>query len=87
MSNVEPVNHRDGRVVVFHIPARPRGTAYHLKGAYLMRAGEETVAMSEDQLRRIFNEGQPHWEEEAAIGGLSPSDVVELLDTQSTSSF
>jgi len=52
--DVEEVNHPDGRVVVFHIPSRPRGTAYHLDGTYLMRSGEELAPMSEDQLRRIF---------------------------------
>jgi ATP-dependent DNA helicase RecG len=44
--DVEDVNHPDRRVVVFHIPSRPRGTAYHLDGAYLMRSGEELVPMT-----------------------------------------
>ena len=52
--------------MVFHIPSRPRGTAYHLNGAYLMRSGEELVPMSEDRLRKIFAEGQPDWLEEPA---------------------
>jgi len=46
--NVEEIWHPDGRVVVFSIPSRPRGTAYHLKGTYLMRSGEQLVPMSED---------------------------------------
>lgn len=49
--DVKAVNHPDGRVVVFHIPSRPRGTAYHLSGSYFMRAGEELQPMSEDLLR------------------------------------
>jgi ATP-dependent DNA helicase RecG len=81
--DVEAVNHPDGRVVVFHVPSRPRGTAYHLEGTYLMRAGEELVPMSEDQLRRIFAEGEPDWLEEYSRTGLDASQVVELLDTQS----
>lgn len=80
--DVEPVAHRDGRVVVFHIPSRPRGTAYHLDGKYLMRAGEALVPMSEDQLRRIFAEGQPDWLEESSRTGLDAQQVVELLDAQ-----
>ncbi len=80
--DVEEVNHPDGRVVVFHIPSRPRGTAYHLEGAYLMRAGQELVPMSEDQLRRIFAEGEPDWLEEHTKTGLDAAQVVELLDTQ-----
>jgi predicted HTH transcriptional regulator len=70
------------RRLVFHIPSRPRGTAYHLDGSYLMRSGEELVPMSEDQLRRIFSEGEPDWLEEHARTGLHGSDVVALLDTQ-----
>ncbi len=80
--DIEEVIHADGRVVVFHIPARPRGTAYHLNGAYLMRSGEELVPMSEDRLRTIFAEGRPDWLEEPARTGLTPQEVIDLLDTQ-----
>lgn len=74
--------HPDGRVLVFHIPSRPLGTAYHYKGAYLMRSGEARVPMSEDQLRRIFAEGEPDWIEEPAKTRVDAQQVVELLDTQ-----
>ncbi len=80
--DVEEVSHPEGRVVVFHIPPRPRGTAYQLDGAYFMRSGENLVPMSEDHLRRIFAEGGPDWLEENAHEGLDPQQVVELLDTQ-----
>jgi predicted HTH transcriptional regulator len=80
--DIEDVAHPDGRVLVFHIPSRPRGTAYNLEGKYLMRAGEALVPMSEDQLRRIFSEGQPDWLEEPSRRGLDSQEVVELLDTQ-----
>lgn len=80
--DIEEVEHPDGRVVIFHIPGRPRGTAYAFEGAYLMRVGEELRPMSEDQLRRIFAEGQPDWLEERAVDGLSGQDIVQRLDTQ-----
>ncbi|MFA6291400.1 MAG: ATP-binding protein [Victivallales bacterium] len=80
--DIEEVLHPDGRVVVFHIPSRPKGTAYHLNGAYLMRNGEELAPMSEDQLRRIFAEGEPDWLEEPSMQGIDAPRVVELLDTQ-----
>ncbi len=76
------VAHPEGRIVVFEIPARPRGTAYHLSGRYLMRAGESLVPMSEDQMRRIFGEGAPDWLEEPSISGRSDQEVVDLLDVQ-----
>jgi predicted HTH transcriptional regulator len=78
----EEVAHPQGRVVVFHIPSRPRGTAYHLDGKYLMRSGESLVPMSEDRLRAIFAEGQPDWLEEPALRGVDAQGVVDLLDTQ-----
>ena len=79
---IEEVQHPDGRVVVFQIPPRPRGTAYHFEGSYLMRSGEELMPMSEDQLRKIFAEGQPNWLDGIAKEGLSGQDVVQLLDIQ-----
>lgn len=80
--DIESVAHPDGRVLVFHIPPRPRGTAYHLDGKYLMRSGASLFPMSEDQLRRIFAEGGPDWVEEHTKTGLDAQQVVELLDTQ-----
>lgn len=80
--DIEEVMHPDGRVVIFNIPGRPRGTAYAHEGAYLMRVGEELHPMTEDQLRNIFAEGQPDWLERAAESGLSGQDVVQSLDTQ-----
>jgi ATP-dependent DNA helicase RecG len=80
--DVEAVTHPNGRVVVFHVPARPRGTAYSVDGAYWMRSGESLVPMSESKLRQIFQEGQADWLEEVSKSGLSPQEVVGLLDTQ-----
>jgi len=80
--DVEAIEHPRARVVVFSIPGRPKGTAYHYEGAYLMRSGEELVPMIEDQLRKIFAEGQPGWLEFPALKDVSAQDVVQLLDTQ-----
>ncbi len=80
--DIEEVAHPDGRVVVFHIPCRARGTAFQFEGAYLMRAGEELVPMSEDRLRAIFAEGQPGWLADVAQKGCDDAKVVELLDAQ-----
>lgn len=79
---VEEVQHSDGRVIVFHIPSRPHGTAYQYEGAYLMRSGEELVSMSEDRLRAIFAEGQPDWLSQPAKSGAADDEVIALLDTQ-----
>lgn len=79
----EEVAHPEGRVLLFHVPSRPFGQPVHYKGRYLMRAGEELVSMSPDQLRRIFSEGEPDWSLKAAITDCDADKVVQLLDTQS----
>lgn len=77
--DVDEVSHPNGRVLVFSIPSRPNGTACHHDGRYLMRSGECLVPMSQDQLRRIFDEGKPDWMEEHARVDLTEDDVLELL--------
>lgn len=81
--DVKAVEHPEGRVVVFEVPARPNGTAYHLDGKYLMRAGDSLVPMSEDRLRRIFEEGRRDWLSEPAASATTDQQAVEVLDTQS----
>lgn len=81
--DIDEVSHPDGRVVVCHIPSRPRGTAYNHEGRYLMRSGDSLVSMSEDRLRAIFGEGQPDWLSQVARARISDATVVDLLDTQS----
>jgi ATP-dependent DNA helicase RecG len=81
--DVETFDASGKRVLIFHIPSRPQGTAYSLEGAYWMRSGEELVVMTEDQLRRIFDEGKPDWLSQSAMEACSSDDVVRLLDTQS----
>lgn len=81
--DVEGLSHPDGRVVIFHIPPRPAGTAYQFEGAYLMRSGDDLLPMTEDRLRQIFNEDRPEWLMQPALERCSADDVIRLLDTQS----
>ncbi|MEX0647354.1 MAG: ATP-binding protein [Balneolaceae bacterium] len=76
-------NHRDGRVIVFDIPPRPNGSAYHFNGAYYMRSGQELTAMSPEHLKRIFNEDKENWLLKEAKKRLATSEVIQLLDIQS----
>lgn len=80
---VEEIVHPDGRVVIFHIPSRPSGTAYQFEGMYLMRSASDTVPMTEDRLREIFDEGKPNWLLRMASDSCSAADVLRLLDTRS----
>ncbi len=79
---VESVSHPDGRVLVFSIPSRPIGTPLHHEGSYLMRSGEDLVAMTPDQLRRIFDEGELGFLSQVTLTNLTAEEVVSLLDTQ-----
>lgn len=76
------LTHPDGRVLVFEILSRPAGHPLDFDGAYLMRAGEDLVPMTPDQLRRIFAEGQPDWFSRPARQDATADEVVALLDTQ-----
>lgn len=77
--SVHEVFHPDGRVLVFDIPSRPYGSAYHIDGQYLSRSGSSLVPMSPDKLRSIFNEARPDWLKENVRTGLSDAEVVDLL--------
>lgn len=80
---ITELQHPEGRVLVFEIPPRPAGTPLHYEGAYLMRAGEDLVPMTADQLKRILTEGGPDWFEQPAKTAAGADEVVALLDTQS----
>jgi ATP-dependent DNA helicase RecG len=81
-ADVEEVNHPDGRVVVVHVPPRERGTALHVDGQYLMRAGDQLVPMTDDRLREIFAESGPDFSAEpcrgATLHDLDPEAVEEF---------
>lgn len=77
---VDELAHPDGRVLVFSIPGRPRGSAYRYEGTYWMRVGESTVVMPEQQLRKIFAETQPEWLDAHAKSGLNAEEIFALLD-------
>ncbi|MEI7673298.1 MAG: ATP-binding protein [Deltaproteobacteria bacterium] len=66
--DVEEISHSDGRILVFHIPSRPLGMPVSYKGAYWMRGGEDLVAMTVDQIRRILEEAAPDYSAEICPG-------------------
>jgi ATP-dependent DNA helicase RecG len=79
---VEAVAHADGRVLVFHVPGRPVGMPLERNGRYLMRVGENLVAMSPDQIQRILAEAQPDYTAE-----LVPDADMGALDLRAVESF
>lgn len=78
----QEIRHADGRVLVFEVPPRPVGHPLSYEGRYWMRAGEELVPMTPDQLKRIIDEGKPDFIDQAARSDCTEEDVVSLLDVQ-----
>jgi len=50
------VAHANGRVLIFHIPSRPRGIPVQYDGRFWMRQGDSLVGMSGERLREIYSE-------------------------------
>ena len=77
--DVEELEREGRRVLVFHVPPRPVGVPIPVKGAYWMRAGEDLVPMTPDQLRRIFDEAGPDFSAEvcpgATLADLAPEGI------------
>ncbi|MCX6989733.1 MAG: putative DNA binding domain-containing protein [Chlamydiae bacterium] len=72
----------EGRVVVFHIPSRPKGVPIDHKGTYWMRAGESLKPMTQDMLKRIFEEVESDYSKEICSGA-----VMDHLDPEAIENF
>lgn len=80
--DADAINHPNGRVVAFQIPARPVGAPIQYEGAYWMRAGEDLAPMTPDMPRRIFDELTPDFSAE-----ICPGATLSDLDTQAINNF
>ncbi len=75
------LDHPDGRVLIFHVPSRPLGTAIKYKGIYWQRQGDSLVPMTEDRLREIFAEaGSDFSSEICAAATMSDLDPAAIED-------
>ncbi|HBY96721.1 MAG TPA: transcriptional regulator [Chloroflexi bacterium] len=79
---IEELEYEGQRVLIVHVPARLRGTAWHDRGTYWMRSGDALVPMSDERLRRIHEEAGPDFSAEicsaATLGDLDPA-AIEVL--------
>jgi ATP-dependent DNA helicase RecG len=80
--DVTPIQHPDGRVIVFRVPARPVGMPIQYHGAYWMRGGEDLIPMTPDLLKRIFDEAGPDFSAE-----ICPQVKLADLDPAAISHF
>jgi ATP-dependent DNA helicase RecG len=53
---IHVLNHPDGRVILFQIPAAPRGMPVAWNGHFYGRAGESLLALSQDKVDSIRNQ-------------------------------
>jgi len=79
---VDEIAHPDGRVLVFHVPQRPRGIAIDDNGTYWMRVGEELRPMRSAQLKQIHDEIVPDFSAQ-----LCPGADVSCLAPEAVQSF
>ena len=78
----DEIVHPNGRVIVFTVPSRPLGIPILNDGIYWMRSGESLVPMSQDQLKRIFDESVPDFSAQ-----ICPNVVLADLDERAINEF
>lgn len=79
---IQEMDFSPGRVLVFHVPSRPRGEAIEYEGAYWMRAGESLVPMTKDMLKRIFAENDSDFSQQICKGA-----TIDHLDPEAVEKF
>ncbi|MCE7987216.1 MAG: transcriptional regulator [Caldilinea sp. CFX5] len=62
------------RVLIVHVPARLRGSAWNDKGVFWMRAGDALLGMNDEQLRQIYAEIDSDFSAEIC-GQARPTDL------------
>jgi ATP-dependent DNA helicase RecG len=80
----EEIHHANGRVLVFHVPSRPVGVPIQCEGVFWSRAGDELRPLSQDRLRRVFQESGPDFSAEldpdAGLDDLDPALVERFRE-------
>jgi ATP-dependent DNA helicase RecG len=85
--NIHVLNHPDGRVVLFEIPAAPRGIPIAWKGHYFARAGESLISLGldkQDEIRRQTLEED--WTAQV-VSGATLADLDERALDKARESF
>ena len=58
---IVPIKKNGKHVIIFEVPAAPRGIPVSFNGHYYGREGESIVGLSQDKLKRIFSQTVPDW--------------------------
>lgn len=75
--DIHELHHADGRVLLFQIPAAPRGMAIAWKGHYYARAGESLVPLGLDKLDEIRNQTLAQDWTAQVVAGVTLDDLDE----------
>lgn len=87
LREIHVFNHPQGRVVLFEIPAAPRGIPIAWKGHYYARAGESRVSLGLDKLDEIRQQTlQQDWTAQI-IAGATLNDLDETAVRRARESF
>lgn len=85
--DIHELQHADGRVLLFQIPAAPRGIAISWKGHYYARAGESLVPLGLDKLDEIRNQTLTQDWTAQFVADASMADLDEAAVRKARESF
>lgn len=85
--DIHELQHANGRVLLFEIPAAPRGIPISWKGHYHARAGESLVSLSLDKLDEIRQQTLAQDWSAQLVPGASLADLDEAALTRAREAF
>ncbi|NYZ61522.1 ATP-binding protein [Luteimonas deserti] len=85
--DIHELHHADGRVLLFQIPAAPRGMAIAWKGHYYARASESLVPLGLDKLDEIRNQTLAQDWTAQVVAGATLDDLDEAATHKARDSF
>ena len=87
LREIHVLNHPQGRVVLFAVPAAPRGMPIAWKGHYYARAGESRISLGLDKQDEIRQQTvNQDWSAQVVVGA-SMSDLDEMAVRRARESF
>ena len=85
--DIHELHHADGRVLLFQIPAAPRGMAIAWKGHYYARASESLVPLGLDKLDEIRNQTLAQDWTAQVVAGATLDDLDDAATHKARDSF
>lgn len=85
--DIHTLHHKEGRVLLFEIPAAPQGIPIAWKGHYYARAGESLVPLGLDKQDAIRSQAHGHDWTGRVVEGATLDDLDETALTKARQSF